>query len=188
MNQIQENTIFNKIDLKNVFNQIRIKEEDKWKTAFRTRYGTFEYLVMSFGLVNVPETFQRYVNQVLKKELDQESTIYMDDIFIMDKRITEYRERIRRILEKLQEIGLQTKQSKCEFKKPEIEILERIINKKGVRPSPEHLRTIKEWKTPTRVKKVQAFIGFANYQRKHVPGLTEETEILTQLTKKKRKW
>ena len=101
MNQIQENTIFSKIDLKNVFNQIRIKKEDEWKTAFRTRYDTFKYLIMSFGLINVSGTFQRYVNQVLRKELDRESTIYMNDIFIMDKEITEHREKIRRILEKL---------------------------------------------------------------------------------------
>ena len=103
----------------------------------------------------------------------------MDDIFIMDKRVTEHRERICRILKKLQETELQTKQNKYEFEKPEIEILGRIINKEGVRPSLEHLRTIKEWKTPTRVKEVQAFIEFVNYQRKYVPGLTEETETLT---------
>ena len=188
MDQIQGNTVFSKIDLKDAFNQIRIKEGDEWKTAFRTRYGTFEYLVMPFGLVNAPGTFQRYANQVLKEELDQGSTIYMDDIFIMDKEATEHRKRTRRILGKLQEAGLQAKLSKCEFEKPEIEILGRIINKEGVRPSPEHLQTIREWKTPTKVKEVQAFVGFANYQRKHVPGLAEETEILTRLTKKGQKW
>ena len=74
-----------------------------------------------------------------KEKLDQESTIYMNDIFIMDKGVTKHRERIRQILEKLQKIGLQTKQNKCEFEKPEIEIFGRIINKKGVRPSPKHL-------------------------------------------------
>ena len=86
----------------------------------------------------------RYVNQVLRKELNQESTIYMNDIFIMDKKITKHREKIRRILEKLQETGLQTKQNKYKFEKSEIEILERIINKEGVKSNSEHLQAIRK--------------------------------------------
>ena len=87
----------------------------------------------------------------------------MNDIFIMDIEVMKYRKRVRRILKKLQKIELQTKQNKCKFEKLEIEILGRIINKNGVRPSPKHLRTIKEWKTSIKIKEVQAFIGFANY-------------------------
>ena len=83
LDQLGKVKYFSKFDMKDAFNQIRIRKGDEWKTAFRTRYGTFEYLVMSFGLVNASETFQRFANHVLREELDQETMVYMDDIFVI---------------------------------------------------------------------------------------------------------
>jgi Reverse transcriptase (RNA-dependent DNA polymerase) len=154
LNTIQGKTIFSKIDLKDAFNQIRIKEGDKWKTAFRTRYGTFEYLVMPFGLVNAPGTFQRYVNHVLEGKLDQGATAYMDDIFMISQNQREHRTLVRGILEQLRKAGLREKLSKSEFEREEIEILGYVINKHGVRPNPEHLAALKGWEEPTGKKEV----------------------------------
>ena len=83
LDQLGKAKYFSKFDMKDAFNQIRIRKSDEWKTAFRTRYGTFEYLVMSFELVNAPGTFQRFANHVLREELDQGTMVYMDDIFVI---------------------------------------------------------------------------------------------------------
>ena len=83
LHQLIEFQLFTKIDLKDAFNQMRIKEGDEWKMAFKTRYKTFEYLVMPFGLTKAPVTFQKYVNWVLRKELDQEKIAYVDNILVL---------------------------------------------------------------------------------------------------------
>ena len=188
MDQMKGQKYFTKVDLKDAFNQIRIKERDEWKTAFRTRYETFEYLVMSFELVNVPVTFQRFINQVLQKELDKEVLVYMDDIFTMKKTKEEHRERTRRTLEKLLKAGLRIKLSKSEFEKEEVKFLRHIIGKGGIKLDPEKVRTLKEWSRPTRIKEVQGLMGFANYYRKLAPGLSEKAYPLNQLLKKGKKW
>lgn len=95
LDQIQGAMWFTKIDLRNAFNQIRIKEEDEWKTAFRTRYRTFEYQVFPFGLSNASAIFQRYINMIFRKELDQEGIDYINDILITGKTIEDYRSKIR---------------------------------------------------------------------------------------------
>ena len=105
--------MFTKIDLKDAFNQMRIKEGHKWKTAFKTRYGTFEYLVMPFGLANAPVPFQKYINWVLKEELDQEGVAYVDNILVTGHDQVTHREKVQKILMKLYRAGLRAKLAKC---------------------------------------------------------------------------
>ena len=93
LDQLIESQLFTKVDLKDAFNQMRIKERDEWKTAFKTRYETFEYLVMPFGLTNAPATFQKYVNWVLREELDQEGVAYVDNILVTGHDQVTHRER-----------------------------------------------------------------------------------------------
>ena len=113
LDQLIRSQLFIKIDLKDAFNQMRIKEGDKWKTAFETRYGTFEYLVMPFGLTNAPATFQKYVNWVLRAELDQEGVAYVDDILVTGHNQVTHREKVQKILMKLYKAGLRAKLAKC---------------------------------------------------------------------------
>ena len=112
LDQLIGSQLFTKIDLKDAFNQMRIKEGDKWKTAFKTRYGTFEYLVMSFGLTNAPATFQKYVNWVLRENLDQEGVAYVDDILVTGHDQVTYREKVQKILMKLYRAKLRAKLAK----------------------------------------------------------------------------
>ena len=113
LDQLTRSQLFTKIDLKNAFNQMRIKEGDKWKMAFKTRYGTFEYLVMPFGLTNAPATFQKYVNWVLRAELDQEGVAYMDNILVTGHNQVTHLEKVQKILMKLYRAGLRAKLAKC---------------------------------------------------------------------------
>src|SRR5690606_19053446 len=101
MDQLKEATIFTKLDLKGAYNLIRIKEGDEWKTAFRTRYGHFEYLVMPFGLTNAPATFQAFINDVLREYLDRFAVVYLDDILIFSRNYQEHVGHVRVVMEKL---------------------------------------------------------------------------------------
>ena len=113
LDQLIRSQLFTKIDLIDAFNQMRIKEGDEWKTAFKTRYGTFEYLVMPCGLTNTPATFQKYVNWVLREELDQEEVAYVDDILVTEHDQVTHREKVQKILMKLYRAGLRAKLAKC---------------------------------------------------------------------------
>ena len=113
LDQLIRSQLFTKIDLIDAFNQMRIKEGDEWKTAFKTRYGTFEYLVMPCGLTNTPVTFQKYVNWVLREELDQEEVAYVDDILVTEHDQVTHREKVQKILMKLYKAGLWAKLAKC---------------------------------------------------------------------------
>ena len=115
LDQLIGSQLFTKIDFNDALNQIRIKEEDKWKMAFKTRYGTFEYLVMPFGLTNAPATFQKYVNWILRGELDQKGVAYVDDILVTGHDQVTHREMVQKILMKLYKAGLRAKLAKCHF-------------------------------------------------------------------------
>ena len=142
LNQLIGFYLFIKIDLKDAFNQMRIKEGDIWKTAFKTRYGTFEYLVMPFGLTNAPATFQKYINEVLKKELDQEEVAYVD-IVTGHNQVT-HREKVQKILMKLYRAGLWAKLAKCQFKVPKVEFLGYVVGKEGVSTDPKKTQAVRD--------------------------------------------
>ena len=146
--------LFTKIDFKDAFNQMRIKERNEWKTAFKTRYGTFEYLVMPFGLTNAPVTFQKYVNWILREELDQEEVAYVDNILVTGYDQATYREKVRKILMKLYKAGLQAKLAKCQFEVPRVEFLGYVVSKEGVSTDPEKTQAVRDWNPPKTVKQL----------------------------------
>jgi Reverse transcriptase (RNA-dependent DNA polymerase) len=119
------------MDLRGAYNLIRIAEGDEWKTAFRTRYGLFEYLVMPFGLTNAPATFQTYMNDTLREYLDRFCVVYLDDILIYSNSLEEHREHVREVLRKLKEANLYLKASKCEFTTQRTEFLGYVITPEG---------------------------------------------------------
>ena len=123
MDQLKGAKYFTKLDLRGAYNLIRIAKGDEWKTAFRTKYGLFEYLVMPFGLTNAPATFQTYMNDTLREYLERFCVVYLDDILIYSKTLEEHQQHVNAVLEKLKEAGLYLKAEKCEFSTQRTEFL-----------------------------------------------------------------
>eukprot|EP00253_Pinus_taeda_P003061 PITA_03061 len=163
--QVKGATVFSKIDLRSGYHQIRIKEEDVAKTAFRTRYGHYEFVVLPFGLTNAPATFMCLMNSVFHKYLDKFVLIFIDDILIYSWNIQEHEEHLRLVLQTLREHQLYAKYSKCDFYKEQIQHLGHIITKEGIAVDPEKIRTIMEWTIPKDVADIRSFMGLAGYYR-----------------------
>ena len=184
--RLWEATIFTSLDLRGAYNLIRIKAGDEWKTAFRTRYGLFEYRVMPFGLTNAPATFQRMINDQLHEYLDIFVVAYLDDILIYSKTEAEHTEHVKRVLQKLKQAGLLLKPEKCQWHTDELEFLGYILQKGSVSMSPRKVEAVTAWPIPTCVKEVMAFLGFANFYRRFIQGYSKITSVLSDLTKKEK--
>jgi hypothetical protein len=176
--------IFTKLDLRGAYNLIRIAEGEEWKTAFRTRYGLFEYQVMPFGLTNAPASMQRLMNDALHEYLDIFTIVYLDDILVYSASKDEHVEHVKLVLEKLKEYHLLLKPEKCEFHKSQVEFLGYIIGTHGIKMDQAKVTAVLEWPTPTTVKEVQAFLGFANFYRRFIAGYSKVAQPLTELTRK----
>ena len=186
LNRLQGCKYFTKLDIIAAFNRIRIAAGDEWKTSFSTRYGQFEYLVMPFGLCNAPGTFQTYINQSLKDYLDLWATAYLDDVLIFSKTLDEHKIHVRKVVSKLLDHKLFIDINKCEFNMTEVKYLGLLVGSNGIRMDPTKIESILNWKTPTRVKDVQAFLGFANFYRRFIRDFSRLTKPLTDLTKNTR--
>ncbi|KAH0608011.1 uncharacterized protein H6S33_002063 [Morchella sextelata] len=171
--------IFSKIDLKEGYNLIRIKDGDEWKTAFRTRYGHFEYLVMPFGLANAPATFQNMMNDALREFLDQGVVVYLDDILIYSKSREEHRELVGKVLSRLQEYNLVANPKKSFFELTEIEFLGYILAPAGVTMALDKVMSVTNWQAPRSVKEVQIFMGFANFYRRFIHNFSGVCKPIT---------
>lgn len=180
--------VFTSLDLRDGYYQIRIKKGEEWKTAFRTRYGHYEYCVMPFGLTNAPATFQALINNVLRKHLDIFVIAYLDDILIYSENEEEHVKHVTTVLECLDNYNLRLKPSKCSFHKEELEFLGHTVGINGVRISEDKIRTIKEWATPRNVKDVQSFLGFTNFNRTFIKDYSKIAIPLTRLTRKEVTW
>ena len=161
--RVRGSTIFTKIDLKSGYNLIRMRKGDEWKTTFRTRYGHFEYLVMPFGLANAPRTFQNMMNEILRDLLDVRVVVYIDDILIYSSTIEEHQKMVKEVLSRLHANGLAVSLEKCEWNQPKVEFLGYIISQEGIGMAEDKIRSILDWPTPSRLRDVQSFLGFANF-------------------------
>ena len=181
---------FTKLDIIAAFYKLRIFEGDEWKTAFRTRYGLYEWMVTPFGLANAPSTFQKYVNWALRDYLDEFCSAYIDDILIYSSGSRkQHREHVGKVLQRLREAGLQIDIDKCEFEVQETKYLGFIIEAgKGLRMDPEKVKAISEWEVPTSVKGVRSFLGFANFYRRFIKDFSDLVRPLTDLTHKDRRF
>lgn len=168
LDRCQGACFFSKIDIKDAYYRIRIKEGDEWKTAFRTRYGHYEYLVMPFGLTNAPATFQSYIHEALHGLVDTICVVYLDDILIFSKTKEEHTEHIKQVLERMRSAELYAKPSKCSFYKESVEFLGFILSVDGISMDTRRVDTIREWKEPTSFKDVQSFLGFCNFYRRFI--------------------
>ncbi|TKA72817.1 hypothetical protein B0A49_05481 [Cryomyces minteri] len=166
LDRMSKAVIFSKLDVIDAFNRLRIAENEEWKTAFRTRYGLFEYLVLPFGLANAPSSFQHYINDTLHEYLDIFCTAYVDDVLVYSNSVEEHRKHGRLVLEALYKAGLQLDVNKLEFHVTEVLYPGLIISTKRIRMDPKKVSTIRDWESPKNVKDVQAFVGFANFYRR----------------------
>lgn len=181
---------FTKLDVIAAFHKIRIAEGDEWKTAFRTRYGLYEWMVTPFGLANAPSTFQKYINWTLRDYLDEFCSAYIDDILIYSSGSrNQHQEHVRKVLQRLREAGLQIDIDKCEFEVQETKYLGFILEAgKGLRMDPDKIKAIKSWEAPSSTKGVRGFLGFANFYRRFIQGFSDLVRPLTELTHKDQKF
>lgn len=176
---------FTKIDLRDAFYSIRMAEGEEWKTAFRTRYGLYEFLVMPMGLTNAPASCQQMINDTLRDLLDISVIAYVDDILIYTTgSLQDHIKDVQAVFERLSATTFKTAPEKCEFHKKSVKFLGFIIGTDGVKIDPEKIKSIEEWPTPTNLKGVQSFLGLANYNRKFIKDYSRIAKPLTELTKK----
>ena len=176
---------FTKLDIRWGYNNVRIKEGDEWKAAFRTNRGLYEPLVMFFGLTNSPAMFQTMMNDILRDLINEGQVIvYLDDILIFTETLEEHRIITKRVLEILEKNKLFLKPEKCDFEKTEIEYLGVIVSHNSMRMDPAKIAGIMEWPEPKNVKQVQSFLGFVNFYRRFVRGYSDIARPLTKLTGK----
>ena len=188
IDRLTEAKYFTKIDLRSGYNLIRIKEGDEWKTAFNCKFGHFEYLVMPFGLTNAPAVFQHMMNDILRDKLDLTLVCYIDDILIFSKTIEEHVKEVSEVLQRLADNTLFAKPEKCEFHKEQVEYLGIWVGKGRLSMDHGKINAIKEWPTPTKVKDIQTFLGFANFYRRFVKNFSMITKPMTALLQKDSKW
>ncbi|GME64610.1 uncharacterized protein ACHE_50633A [Neofusicoccum parvum] len=179
---------FSKIDVRQAFHRIRIHEDSKDLTTFRTRYGSYRYNVLPFGLCNGPATFQQYMNEVMIDGLDDFCSVFIDDILVYSKTRKEHWEQVRRVLKKLKEAGLQADIKKCEFEVTETRFLSLIVGRDGIRMDPQKVAAILKWKAPTSLRGVRSFLGLCNYYRRFIKNYSRIAKPLTDLTKNTVAW
>jgi len=182
--QLAGSKVFSKLDLRLGYHQIRVLEEDIPKTAFITRYGSYEYTIMSFGLTNAPATFSQLMNYIFMEYLDKFVVVYLDDILVYSKNKEEHAEHPRLILAKLQEHKLYAKYSKCELWLPEVTYLGHVISKDGIAVKPERIQAILDWTPPKTVKQVRSFLRLASYCRRFIKNFSKIAKPLTNMLHK----
>ena len=186
--QLNRAKVFSKIDLRLGYHQIKIRKEDIPKTAFRTRYGSYEYTVMSFGLTNAPSTFMQLMNSIFMEYLDKFIVVFIDDILIFSETHEEHGHHIQLVLQKLREHQLYAKFSKCEFWKNSVEFLGHVLSDKGVSVDPSKIVTVQEWESPKSVFQIRSFLGLAGYYRRFIEGFSKIAKPMTELLKKDTKY
>ena len=163
---------------------VRVRPGDEWKTAFRTRYGLFEYTVMPFGLCNAPATFQHFMNDVFRDMLDVSVIVYLDDILIFSASEADHVRHVTEVLSRMEAHHLYAKLDKCHFHQTVVEFVGFIISGDGVKMDDRKVNTILEWQQPRSLKEVQSFLGFANFYRRFIRDYSAIARPLTALTKK----
>ncbi|KAJ0476778.1 putative nucleotidyltransferase, Ribonuclease H [Helianthus annuus] len=186
--QLQGASWFSKIGLRSGYHQLRVRDEDVAKTAFRTRYGHYEFLVMSFGLTNAPAAFMDLMNRVCRAMLDKFVIVFIDDILVYSRSKAEHACHLREILEVLRKEKLYAKFSKCAFWLREVQFLCHVINADGILVDPSKVEAVMKWVPPKNPSEVRSFLGLAGYYRRFIQDFSKLALPLTKLTKKNEKF
>jgi hypothetical protein len=174
---------FSKLDLRTGFHQIRVHDDDVEKTAFRTRYGSFEYRVLPMGLCNAPGSFMQLMNETFREQLDKTVLVFLDDILVYSETLDDHVKHVREVLERLRTAKLYAKLSKCEFFRAEVEFLGHHIGANGLSVMQDKIASVRDWPTPQNVTDVRSFLGLAGFYRRFVKGFSDVALPITELTK-----
>ncbi|GJU46487.1 reverse transcriptase domain-containing protein [Tanacetum coccineum] len=186
--QLQGSSVYSKIDLRSGYHQLRVRDEDIPKTAFRTRYGHYEFQVMPFGLTNAPVVFMDLMNRVCKPYLDKFVIVFIDDILIYSRNKEEHANHLRIILELLKKEKLYAKFSKCDFWIRIVQFLGHLIDSQGLHVDPAKIEAVKNWTSPTTPTKIRQFLGLAGYYQRFIKDFSKIAKSLTELTQKNKKY
>jgi len=180
--------VFTKLDLRWGYNNVRIKEGDEWKVAFTTHIEAYEPTVMYFGLTNSPTTFQTMINNLFQDLINQEDTAtFIDDILVATDTEEGHDELVGEVLKRLEENDLFVKPEKCKWKVREVEFLGVVIGPKGVEMQKEKVEGVLSWPAPRNIKKLQKFLGLANYYRRFIKDFAGIAAPLHVLVRKEQK-
>lgn len=179
LDQIGSARIFSKLDLRSGYHQIRIRQGDEWKTAFKTREGLFEWLVMPFGLSNAPSTFMRVMNQALRPFIGKFVVVYFDDILIFSHNLVDHLQHLREVLLVLRRDKLFATIKKCSFGSPQVQFLGYIVSSQGLAVDPDKVSAIQTWPQPTTLTEARSFHGLASFYRRFVPHFSSIMAPLT---------
>ena len=186
--QLSRAKVFSKIDLRSGYHQIKIRPEDVPKTAFSTRYGLYEYLVMSFGLTNASAHFMYLMNLVFMPELDMFVVVFIDDILVYSETPEDHEQHLRIVLSRLREHKLYTKFSNCEFWLRKVQFLGHVLSEEGISVDPSKVQQVMDWNAPTSVTEIQSFLGLAGYYRRFIPDFSKIAKPMTRLLQKDEKF
>ncbi|KAL4387197.1 hypothetical protein GQ457_09G017570 [Hibiscus cannabinus] len=176
--------VFTKIDLKSGYHQIRMKEGDEWKTAFKTKFGLYEWLVMPFGLTNAPSTFMRLMNHVLREFLGKFVVVYFDDILVYSTSLELHVLHVKSVFNVLRHERLYANVDKCIFCSDQLIFLGFVVSAQGIHVDDEKVKAIREWPTPTSISEVRSFHGLASFYRRFVKDFSTIAAPLTEIIKK----
>lgn len=181
--------MFSKFDIRWGYNNVRIKEGDEWKAAFRTNRGLFKPLVMFFGLTNSPATFQAMMDTIFKDLiLEKKILVYMDDILIFSPNIEEHRKMVWEVLRRLRKHHLYLKLEKSAFETSQTDFLGIIVGDGQARMDPAKTKAIDEWPAPRNLREMRSFVQFCNFYRNFIPNFSTVTKAFNVMTEKDRPW
>ncbi|GJU94466.1 putative reverse transcriptase domain-containing protein [Tanacetum coccineum] len=186
--QLQGLSVYLKIDLRSGYHQLRVRDEDIPKTAFRTRYGHYEFQVMLFGLTNAPAVFMDLMNRVCKPYLDKFVIVFINDILIYSRNKEEHASYLRIILELLKKEKLYAKFYKCDFWIHIIQFLRHLIDSQGLHVDPAKIEAVKNWASPTTPIEIRQFLGLTGYYRRFIKDFSKIAKSLSELTQKNKKY
>nr|CAD1823400.1 unnamed protein product [Ananas comosus var. bracteatus] len=175
--------IFSRIDLKSGYHQIRIRLGDEWKTAFKTKGGLYEWLVMPFGLSNAPSTFMRFMNQVLRPFIGKFVVVYFDDILIYSTSPETHIDHLRQVLQTLRDNSLYLNLKKCTFLTDSLTFLGYVVSTEGIKVDPVKIEAIQNWPTPKTITEIRSFHGLASFYRRFIRNFSSLIAPITDCLK-----
>lgn len=174
---------FSVLDLRSGYYQIAMAEPDKEKTAFICPLGFYEFERMPQGITGAPATFQRLMERAVGDMNLLQVLVYLDDLIVFGKTLEEHEERLLKVLDRLEEVGLKVSLDKCQFCQPRVKYVGHIISADGIATDPEKVRAVTSWPQPTDLKSLRSFLGFCGYYRRFVADYSAIVRPLTELTK-----